>query len=190
MKSSLWQMWMSGSITNILNGWFFTWTFLTKSLIHIHQNEAIPVDTAEKIVRHEQAWKTSGGNDWWLIPRQKMIIPRILMPLLLFFQKVPRIAIVRLKTQLRLWQKTWHVFLALSNSLVVSLLYVELQTFPSLCRIFQNQFVHMQICICYTYSDGKQSIFYHRNLSHSHIQSSLQVVQWCHSLLHFHCVGY
>ena len=101
------------------------------------------------------------------------------MPLFLFFQKVPHTAIIQLKIKLRLWQKTSRFFFVLLKSPVVSLPCAELQTFPSLCRIFQNQFVHMQICIHYTCSGGKQFIFYLRMLCHM----QFEIVQLCHNLL-------
>ena len=83
------------------------------------------------------------------------------------------------KNKIKVVTKNFRFFFVLLKSPVVSLPCVELQTFPSLCRIFQNQFVRMQICIHYTCSGGKQFIFYLRMLCHM----QFEIVQLCHNLL-------
>jgi hypothetical protein len=40
---------MSGLATKVLRGFFFTITFVTSSLVHIHQKEKIALEIAAKV---------------------------------------------------------------------------------------------------------------------------------------------
>ena len=50
-------MGMSGLVTNVPDVRFFTWTFVTGSLVHIHEKEKIILEIAAKVAIVNEPWK-------------------------------------------------------------------------------------------------------------------------------------